>query len=106
MSTVIKSITVLLYDFHLRMNILLLSLLLLKTCSTFNLRHLRTFSKVLATVIKIFQCSILHFQMYIISLNGECNMLSLNCFYSLFIQTKINKQTKHIKTVVKVHDSL
>ena len=42
--------------FHLRMKILLLSLLLLKTCSTFNLRHLslRTLSQVLATVIKIF----------------------------------------------------
>ena len=40
--------------FHLKMKILLLSLLLLKTCSTFILRHLRTFSQVLATVIKIF----------------------------------------------------
>ena len=39
--------------FHLRMKILLLSLLLLKTCSTFNL-SLRTFSQVLATVIKMF----------------------------------------------------
>ena len=51
--------------FHLRMKILLLSLLLLKTCSTFNLRHLRSFSQVLATVIKILLFSILHFQMCI-----------------------------------------
>ena len=62
--------------FHLRVKILLLSLLLLKTCSAFNLRHLRTFSQVLATVSKIFLCSILHFQMYINSLNGEYKMLS------------------------------
>ena len=54
--------------FLLRMKTLLISLLLLKTCSTFNLR---TFSQVLASVIKIFQCSILHFQMCINSLNGE-----------------------------------
>ena len=32
--------------------------------------------------------------MYINSLNGECKMLTLNCFYSLFIQNKDNKQTK------------
>ena len=41
--------------------------------------------------------------MYINSLNGESKMLSLNFFYSLFIQTKINKQTKQNKTVIKVH---
>ena len=29
-----------------------------------------------------------------------------NCFYSLFIQTKVNKQTKRNKTVVKIHESL
>ena len=40
--------------FHFRMKSLLLSLLLFKTYSTFNLRHLRTFSQVLATVLKIF----------------------------------------------------
>ena len=61
---------------HLRMKMLLLSLLLVKTCSTFNLRHLRTSPLVLATVIKIYQCSILHFQMFINSLNGEYKMLS------------------------------
>ena len=61
--------------FQLRMNILLLSLLLLKTCSTLNLRHLMTFSQVLATVIQIFSCSILHFQMHINSLNGEYNTI-------------------------------
>ena len=61
---------------HLRMKILLLSLLLLKTCSTFTLRHRRTFSQVLATVIEIYLCSILHFQMYINSLNEEYKMLS------------------------------
>ena len=33
-------------------------------------------------------------------------MQSLNCFLSLFIQTKINKQTKQNKTVVKIHESL
>ena len=27
-------------------------------------------------------------------------------FYILFIQTKINEQTKHNKTVVKIHESL
>ena len=27
-------------------------------------------------------------------------------FYSVFIQTKINKQTKQNKTVVKIHESL
>ena len=40
--------------FPLRMKILLISLLLLKTYSTFNLRHLRPFSQDLATAIKIF----------------------------------------------------
>ena len=34
------------------MKSLLLSFLLLKTCSTFNLKHLRTFSQVLATDIQ------------------------------------------------------
>ena len=53
------------------MKILLLSLLL-KTCSIFYLlRHLRTFSQVLATLIKIWLFSILYFQIYINSLNGE-----------------------------------
>ena len=40
------------------------------------LRHLRTFSQVLEIFIKILQFSILHFQMYINSLNGEYKMLS------------------------------
>ena len=46
--------------------------------------------------------------MYINSFNGEYKM-SWNCFYSLFIQTKINKQQKkkkQSKTVVKIHESL
>ena len=34
--------------------------------------NLRTFSQVLATVIKILLCSILYFEMYINSLNMEC----------------------------------
>ena len=54
MSTEIEAITVLLYDFLFKMKILLLTLMLLKTCSTFNLRHLRSFSEVLANVIEIF----------------------------------------------------
>ena len=44
--------------------------------------------------------------MYINNLNGEYKLLSYNCFYSLFIQTKINQQTKQNKTVVKIHESL
>ena len=44
--------------------------------------------------------------MYINYLNGEYKILSQNCFYSLFIQTKVNKQTKQNKTVVKIHESL
>ena len=50
--------------------------------------------------------SILHFQMHINSLNGEYKMLSLNCFLQFVIQTKINKQTKQNKTVVKSLESL
>ena len=34
--------------------------------------NLRTFSQVFATVVKIFQYSILHFEMYINSLNVGC----------------------------------
>ena len=41
-----------------------------------NLRHLRTFSQVLSTVIKILQCSIMHFQMYINSLKEEYKIVS------------------------------
>ena len=44
----------------------LLSLLLLKSYSTLSLR---TLSQVLSTVIKLFQCSVLHFEMYINFLN-------------------------------------
>ena len=40
------------------------------------LRHPRTFTQVLATFIEILEFSILHFQMYINSLNGEYKMLS------------------------------
>ena len=57
--------------FHLRMKILLLSVLLLKTTKTS-----KAFSQVLATFIKTLQLSILHFEMYIYSLNGEYKMLS------------------------------
>ena len=38
--------------------------------------YLGTFSQVLATFITILKSSILHFQMYIHSLNGEYKMLS------------------------------
>ena len=62
----LKSITVLLYDISIRNETFLLSLLF-----SFNLR---TFSQVLSTVIKIFKCSILHFEMYINSLNVECKI--------------------------------
>ena len=78
MSTEIEISYCLLYD--LRMKIMLLSLLLLKTCSTINLRHLRTFSQV----------SILHFQIYINSLNGD-HKLFLQCVYSNKYTTKQNK---------------
>ena len=57
--------------FHLRMKTLLLSLLLLKTCKTS-----KDFLTSLATFNKILLLSILHFQMYIDSLNGEYKMLS------------------------------
>ena len=50
--------------------------------------------------------SILHFQMYINSLNGEYKMLSWKCFYNLIIQIKANKQAKQNKTVVKINESL
>ena len=33
---------------------------------------------------------------------GNIKCFHKNCFYSLFIQTKINKQTKQNKTVVKI----
>ena len=102
----LKSITVLLYDFSFKNENFATFIFVVKSCSTFILRHLRTFSRVLATFIKILYFSIFHFQVYIISLNGEFKMLSLNCFYRLFIQTKINKQTKQNKTVVKIHESL
>ena len=46
-----KSITALLYDFLTKNENVLLSLLLLKSCSTFNLR---TFSQVSSTVIEVF----------------------------------------------------
>ena len=44
--------------------------------------------------------------MFINSLNGEYKMLAYNCFYSLFIQTNLNMQTKQNKTVVKIYESL
>ena len=60
----LKSITVLIFDF-LTMNVsFLLSVMF----------NLRTFSQVLAAVIKLFQCSILYFEMYINSLNVECKI--------------------------------
>ena len=59
---------VLLYGFSTKSENFLLSLLLLKSCSTF---YLWTFSQVLSTVIEIFLLSILHFEMYINSMNVE-----------------------------------
>ena len=52
--------------------------------------------------------SILNFQMYINSFDRELKMLSYGktVFYSLFIQTKTNKQTKQNETIVKIHESL
>ena len=75
--------------FHLRMKILLLSLMLLKTCSTFNLRHLslRTFSQVLATVIKMFQCSILHFKCILILVMGN-----IKCYHETVFTVCLFKQ--------------
>ena len=53
-------------------------------------------SQVLITVIKIFQCNILFFEMYIKSLNAECKFNHKTLFfYILFIQTKKNEHTKH-----------
>ena len=49
----LKSIAVLLYDFSFKNQNFATFTFVVKTCSTFNLRHLRTFSQVLATVIKI-----------------------------------------------------
>ena len=51
--------------------IFLLSFLLLKACSTLGL-----FSQVLATVIKLFESSILYFEIYINSLNVESKIKS------------------------------
>ena len=64
--------------------------------------NLRTFSQVLATVINLFKCSILYFEMYINSLNVECKIYHKTLFFTfcLFKQRKMNKQSK---TVVKVH---
>ena len=39
--------------------------------------------------------------MYLNSLNGEYKKVIIKLLFSLFIQTKINKQTKQNKTVVK-----
>ena len=63
---------------------------MVKKISTFTLGlkvlfKLRTFSQDLATVIEIFSCSILYFEMYINSLNVECKVSS---------------------TVVKIHENL
>ena len=54
MSTEMKSITVLLYDFSFKNENFATITFVVKTCSNFNRRHLRTFSQVLATFIKIF----------------------------------------------------
>ena len=56
--------------------------------------------------------SILHFQIYILILlmgNIKCyhtTVFTISLFKQRFIQTKINKQTKQNKTVVKIHESL
>ena len=44
--------------------------------------------------------------MYINSLNGNIKCYHKTVFYSLFIQTKMNKQTIQNKTIVKIHKSL
>ena len=82
-----KSITVLLYDFYLRMKILLLTLLLFKANSAFNLRHLRTFSQVLKTVIKIFNVFLCIFKCLLILL-----MRNIKCYHkTVFIVDYSNK---------------
>ena len=63
----LKSITVLLCDFSTKNDNFLLSLFVVEVM--FNLQP--KFYKVLSTVIKIVYCSILHFEMFINSLNVE-----------------------------------
>ena len=87
------------------MTILLLSLTFVVK-DMFNLRYLRTFSQVLATFIKIFLCSFCIFKCILILLIGNIKCYHKTVFTVLFIQTKINKQTKLSKTVVKMHESL
>ena len=58
--------------------------------------NLRTFSHVLATVIKILLCSILYFEMYINSLNMECKDKSLNTFFE-FVYSNKEKSTNKTK---------
>ena len=80
--------------FHLRMKILLLSLLLL-----FNIRHLSAFSQVLATVLLLKYSNVVFFifKCILILLMGNIKCYHKTVFYSLFIQTKI-KKSKQNKT--------
>ena len=64
----LRSTALLLYDLSTMNEHFLLSLLLLIT--------LRTFSQILATVIKLFLYSVLYFEMYINSLNVERKIYS------------------------------
>ena len=74
--------------FHLRMKILLLLLLLLKTCSTFNLRHLKSFSQVLATVIKILNVVFCIFKCILILLMGNIENAIIKPFLQVVYSNK------------------
>ena len=60
---------------------------------------LRTFSQVLATVIKLFWCSILYFEMYINSLNVECKIIFIKHFLHLVYSNKGKWKDKTRQTV-------
>ena len=97
-----KSITVLLYDFSFKNENLATSIFVVKQSKTS-----KDFFKNLSICYQnIFYVVFCFFKCILILLMGNVKSLSLNCFHSLFIHTKINKQTKQNKTVVKVHESL
>ena len=50
--------------------------------------NLRTFSQVLATVINLFKCSILYFEMYINSVNVECKIYHKTLFLHFVYSNK------------------
>ena len=89
MSTDLKSIIVLFYDFSFKNEILLFSLLLLKTYST-SKDFLKSFWQLLSNYFNVVFCI---FKCILFILMGNTNYYQF-LFYSLFIQTKINKQTK------------